>query len=60
MRRVIVTRKECVDSTVDGNLPTQMEMIALAQQGDAAAFENLYRLHRGRIYCLCLAFSSRA
>lgn len=28
--------------------------ICRAQQGDAAAFERLYRLHSGRVYALCL------
>jgi RNA polymerase sigma-70 factor (ECF subfamily) len=28
--------------------------IQLAQKGDAAAFERLYRLHSGRVYGLCL------
>ena len=30
------------------------ETIRLAQQGDAAAFELIYRLHSGRVYALCL------
>ena len=30
------------------------EAIRLAQQGDAAAFELIYRLHCGRVYALCL------
>jgi RNA polymerase sigma-70 factor (ECF subfamily) len=30
------------------------ETIRLAQQGDAAAFEAIYRLHSGRVYALCL------
>jgi RNA polymerase sigma-70 factor, ECF subfamily len=30
------------------------EMVRLAQEGDAAAFERLYEAHRGRIYALCL------
>ena len=30
------------------------ETIRLAQQGDAAAFELIYRLHCGRVYALCL------
>jgi len=35
----------------DGNLT---EAIRLAQQGDAAAFEFIYRLHCRRVYSLCL------
>ncbi len=30
------------------------EAIRLAQQGDAAAFELIYRLHCGRVYAICL------
>jgi RNA polymerase sigma-70 factor (ECF subfamily) len=30
------------------------EAIRLAQQGDAEAFEIIYRLHSGRVYALCL------
>lgn len=30
------------------------ELIRLAQQGDAAAFEGLYQLHNRRVYSLCL------
>ena len=30
------------------------ESIRLAQQGDAAAFENIYQLHSRRVYALCL------
>ncbi len=36
-----------------GELP-EAEAIRLAQQGDAAAFERLYRLHNRRVYSLCL------
>src|ERR1700691_4257645 len=32
----------------------EAEAIRLAQQGDAAAFERLYRLHNRRVYSLCL------
>src|SRR5271169_4983564 len=32
----------------------EAEAIRLAQQGDAAAFERLYRLHSRRVYSLCL------
>lgn len=30
------------------------DIIRLAQQGDAAAFEAIYKLHSGRVYALCL------
>jgi RNA polymerase sigma-70 factor (ECF subfamily) len=39
--------------TETGELP-EAEAIRLAQQGDAAAFERLYRLHNRRVYSLCL------
>jgi RNA polymerase sigma-70 factor (ECF subfamily) len=32
----------------------EAEAIRLAQQGDAAAFERIYRLHSRRVYALCL------
>jgi RNA polymerase sigma-70 factor, ECF subfamily len=32
----------------------EAEAIRRAQEGDAAAFERLYRLHSGRVYALCL------
>jgi RNA polymerase sigma-70 factor, ECF subfamily len=37
---------------------SEAEAIRLAQQGDAAAFERLYELHRGRVYGLCLRMVS--
>src|ERR1700752_4596621 len=33
---------------------TEAEAIPLAQQGDASAFERIYRLHSRRVYALCL------
>lgn len=36
-----------------GDLP-EAEAIRLARQGDAAAFERLYRLHSRRVYSLCM------
>jgi len=33
---------------------TEAEAIRLAQQGDAVAFERIYRLHSRRVYALCL------
>jgi RNA polymerase sigma-70 factor, ECF subfamily len=32
----------------------ETDAVRLAQQGDAAAFECLYRLHSARVYTLCL------
>jgi RNA polymerase sigma-70 factor (ECF subfamily) len=39
--------------TESGEL-TEAEAIRLAQRGDAAAFERLYRMHSRRVYSLCL------
>jgi RNA polymerase sigma-70 factor, ECF subfamily len=39
--------------TQTGDL-TEAEAIRRAQQGDAAAFERIYRLHSRRVYALCL------
>lgn len=36
---------------------SESEAILLAQQGDAAAFEVLYRLHNRRVFALCLRMS---
>ena len=33
---------------------TEACAICLAQEGNTAAFERLYRLHSRRVYCLCL------
>jgi RNA polymerase sigma-70 factor (ECF subfamily) len=33
---------------------TEAEAIRFAQQGDASAFEHIYRLHSRRVYALCL------
>ena len=38
----------------------EAEAIRLAQQGDAAAFERLYRLHNRRVYSLCLRMVGNA
>src|SRR5476649_912032 len=37
---------------------TEAEAIRLAQQGDAGAFERIYRLHSRRVYALCLRMVS--
>src|ERR1700691_3332316 len=37
---------------------SEAEAIRLAQQGDGAAFEHLYRLHCRRVYCLCFRMVS--
>jgi RNA polymerase sigma-70 factor (ECF subfamily) len=36
---------------------TDADVVRLAQQGDAAAFERIYRLHSRRVYALCLRMS---
>ena len=46
-----------VRRTEPGEIP-EAEAIRLAQQGDAAAFERLYRLHSRRVYSLCLRMVS--
>jgi len=38
----------------DASELTESEAIRLAQQGDAAAFERIYRLHSRRVFALCL------
>ena len=38
----------------DASELSEAEAIRLAQQGDAAAFERIYRLHSRRVYALCL------
>jgi RNA polymerase sigma-70 factor, ECF subfamily len=45
-----VTRTRRTDSSEI----TEAEAIRLAQQGDAGAFERIYRLHGRRVYALCL------
>lgn len=46
------------------NLPNcelpEAEAIAMAKSGDAAGYDTLYRLHRGRVYSLCLRHTSNA
>jgi RNA polymerase sigma-70 factor (ECF subfamily) len=36
------------------------ELVGRAQRGDAAAFEQLYRLHAGRVYAVCLRLAGDA
>jgi len=42
------------DKQLDLNSLSLTEIIQLAQQGDAAAFERLYQSHSRRVYALCL------
>jgi len=37
---------------------SEVDAIQMVQQGDAGAFEHLYRLHNRRVYCLCLRMVS--
>lgn len=38
----------------------EAEAVAMAKRGNAAGHETLYRLHRGRVYSLCLRHTSNA
>lgn len=40
-----------------GAIPLEQGVVRRAQEGDAAAFEQLYRTHAGRVYALCLRMS---
>lgn len=44
------------DSITDGSL----ELVRRAQSGDTGAFAQLYRLHAGRVYAVCLRLSASA
>lgn len=52
-----VARTRRDDGGGAGELP-EAEAIQRAQQGDAVAFERLYRLHNRRVYSLCLRMVS--
>jgi RNA polymerase sigma-70 factor (ECF subfamily) len=41
-------------STADNNNLTEAEIIARAQNGDEAMFEQLYRRHSRRVYAVCV------
>jgi len=43
-----------VEQELETNDISENETIRLAQQGDAAAFERLYRQYSGRVYSICL------
>ncbi|CAN5217617.1 sigma-70 family RNA polymerase sigma factor [soil metagenome] len=45
----IQTRQRAADDTAG-----EVELVRRAQQGDVTAYEELYRMHIGRIYGLCL------
>ena len=42
----------------EGNRLSEAEAIERAKQGDAAAFEALYHLHKRRVYSLCLRMTA--
>jgi RNA polymerase sigma-70 factor (ECF subfamily) len=44
----------CADQELKVHDFTEEDTVRLAQQGNAAAFEQLYRRYRGRVYALCL------
>jgi len=44
----------------EGSEPPESVAIRRAQQGDAEAFEDLYRRHKGRVYSLCLRMLGNA
>ena len=39
---------------IEHTQPPELDLIDSAQRGDSAAFEQLYRIHTGRVYALCL------
>ena len=49
-----------VSATRQGELRelTDADVVRLAQQGDAVAFERIYRLHSRKVYALCLRMVS--
>ncbi len=49
----------CADQELKVHDFTEEDMVRLAQQGNAAAFEQLYRRHSGRVYALCLRIVSK-
>jgi RNA polymerase sigma-70 factor (ECF subfamily) len=44
----------CVEEENKNSEVPEAEVVRQAQEGNAAAFEQLYRRHSGRVYCLCL------
>jgi len=52
--------KETVSAPCKFDNSSILEAIRRAQQGEAAAFEVLYRLHRRRVYALCLRMAKNA
>jgi RNA polymerase sigma-70 factor (ECF subfamily) len=50
----IAVSKAATNRVLKPDSPSLSETIRLAQQGDAQAFEEIYRLHARRVYMLCL------
>src|ERR1700733_12915179 len=46
--------RSCVEQELENSGISEQDTIRLAQEGDAAAFEQLYRRYSRRIYALCL------
>ena len=49
-----------IEQEIDINECLEEDTIRLAQEGNAAAFEQLYRRHCGRVYALCLRMVNNA
>src|SRR5215831_6219367 len=58
------TSSNSVHEPNGGNMPdremVEAEAIAMAKRGDTAGYEELYRLHRTRVYSLCLRHTSNS
>src|SRR5258708_36662367 len=50
----ILTKATPSTSPAAKESPNEIEVIRQAQTGDPAAFETLYRLHRPRVFAICL------
>jgi RNA polymerase sigma-70 factor (ECF subfamily) len=50
----VMTMHSCAERELESGEVPEQETIRLAQAGDAAAFEQLYRRYSGRVYALCL------
>lgn len=53
-------KKSRAENFDGSNTLCETEAVRLAQQGDAAAFERLYRLNNRRVYALCLRMTRNA
>lgn len=50
---------QTIADIMSDDAPTDDQLVALAQEGDARAFEGLYRRHERRVYALCLRMTGR-